>query len=84
MEMKSVFLHGELDEKLYIKVSEEFQSKTDLIYKLKIALYGLKSVSRTWNKIINNFLKEIGFKRFEGVCFIYVRKSFIKKLDYIL
>lgn len=54
MEMKNAFLHRELDEKLYIKVSKEFQSKTGLIYKLKIAFYGLKPAFRTWNKT-NNF-----------------------------
>jgi hypothetical protein len=44
MDLKIVFLHGDLEEEIYIKQPEVFivKDKKDLACKLKISLYGLK------------------------------------------
>ena len=44
MDVKTVFLHGDLDKKIYMEQPESFQvkSKEDYVRKLQKSLYGLK------------------------------------------
>ena len=44
MDMKIAFLHGDLEEEIYMKQPEGFiiRGKEELVYKLKKSLYGLK------------------------------------------
>lgn len=44
-------------------------------YKLKKALYNLKQALRSWNKRINGFLKEIGFKKSVSEPNVYLKKD---------
>jgi hypothetical protein len=46
MDVKTVFLYGDLDEEIYIEQPEESKNKIDRIYLLKKILYGLKQSSR--------------------------------------
>jgi hypothetical protein len=50
MDIKSVFLNGELEEEVYIEQPEGFQLSKNTYYvcKLKKALYGLKQAPRAW------------------------------------
>ncbi|GKV47061.1 hypothetical protein SLEP1_g53999 [Rubroshorea leprosula] len=65
LDVKSAFLHGDLDEQVfieqppgYVKVGNEHK-----VYKLKRALYGLKQAPRAWySRIEAYFLKE-GFQK---------------------
>ncbi|RDY07028.1 hypothetical protein CR513_08904, partial [Mucuna pruriens] len=54
LDVKSVFLHGELKEDIYVQQPNVFvkRDEEDKVYRLKKALYGLKQASRAWyNKI---------------------------------
>ena len=65
MEMKSVFLNGEIEEEeVYIKQPPDFVSpkKPNHVYKLHKALYGLKQAPRAWYKCLTKFLIEKGFE----------------------
>ena len=44
MDVKTTFLHGDLEEEIYMKKPEGFiiKGKEELVYKLKKCLYGLK------------------------------------------
>jgi len=44
MDVKTTFLHGDLEEEIYMKQLEVFgvKGKKELVYKLKKSLYGLK------------------------------------------
>jgi hypothetical protein len=50
MDVKTTFLHGDLEEEIYMKQPEGFvvKGKKELVYKLKKSLYGLKQSPRMW------------------------------------
>ena len=45
------------------------------VYKSKKALYGLKQAPRAWNKCINAFLVEVGFKKCVSEYGVYVKTN---------
>ena len=58
MDVKSFFLNGELEEKVYIEQLEGFQlsENADYVCKLKKALYGLKQTPRAWYSRLDKYL----------------------------
>ena len=65
MDVKSAFLNGPLEEEVYLQQPPGFETtwQEDKVLKLKKALYGLKQAPRAWNKRIDSFLTDSGFKR---------------------
>lgn len=65
MEVKKTFLHGGIDEYIYMKQIEGFTMKRDkeLVCKLKKTLYGLKQSPRMWYQKFNLYIWELGFVR---------------------
>lgn len=61
MDVKSVFLHGTIDEDIYVQQPQGYiiKGQEQKVYKLNKALYGLKQASRAWfSRIEGYFLKE--------------------------
>ena len=86
--MKTVFLHGDLEEDLYKIQPEGFivQGQENLVCKLRKSLYGLKQVPRQWYKKFDSFMHRIEFKRCEADHYCYVKSfdnSFIILLLYV-
>ena len=63
--MKTAFLHGELEEDIYIQHPEGFTAscKEDYVCLLKRSLYGLKQSPRQWYKTFDSFMVSHDFKR---------------------
>ena len=86
--MKTVFLHGDLEENIYMIQPKRFivQGQENLVYKLKKSLYGLKQAPRQWYKKFDSFMHRIGFKRCETNHCYYVKffgNSYIILLLYV-
>ncbi|KAJ9566256.1 hypothetical protein OSB04_002222 [Centaurea solstitialis] len=65
LDVKSAFLHGELQEQVYVHQPEGFVKKghEDSVYKVVKALYGLRQAPRTWNMKLDGILKDMKFQR---------------------
>jgi hypothetical protein len=65
MDVKTTFLHGDLEEEIYIKQPEGFvvKGKKELVCKLKKSLYGLKQSPRMWYQKFYTYILGLGFVR---------------------
>ncbi|KAL4573166.1 hypothetical protein LXL04_019963 [Taraxacum kok-saghyz] len=67
MDVKTAFLHGDLDEDIYMMQLEGFPAvgKENLVCKLKKSLYGLKQAPRQWYLRLDSFMRKSGYNRCE-------------------
>ena len=56
MDVKSAFLHGDIDEEIYMKHPEGYITDPSLVCKLNKSLYGLKQAPREWYSKMDAFL----------------------------
>jgi hypothetical protein len=65
MDVKTTFLNGVIEEKVYIEQPQRFEveDKKTHVCKLKKALYGLKKAHGDWYGRIDNFLTSLGFTK---------------------
>ena len=75
MDVKSAFLNGNLEEKVYIEQPDGFQLGDDsnMVCKLKKALYGLKQAPRAWYSRLDAYLQHLGYKKRVVDSNLYVR-----------
>jgi hypothetical protein len=64
MDVKSAFLNGYINELVYVEQPLDFEDdkKSNHVYKLRKALYGLKKAPRAWYERLRDFLLSKGFK----------------------
>ena len=76
LDVKTAFLHGELEEEIYIEQREGLKTKgkENLVCKLKKSLYGLKQAPRQWYKRFDSFMLEHGFRRLEANHCVYIKR----------
>ncbi|TYK02789.1 retrovirus-related Pol polyprotein from transposon TNT 1-94 [Cucumis melo var. makuwa] len=86
MDVTTTFLHGSLEEDLYMEQHKGFEAKgkTDLVCKLKKSLYGLKQSPRCWYKRFDVFINKIGFMRSLYDPLVYYKKLTDGSLIYLL
>lgn len=76
-DVKTAFLHGNLDEEIYVSQPEGFVLKgcENKVYRLKRSLYGLRQSPRCWNKTLHDVFLSLGFKQFGADPCVYSRGS---------
>jgi hypothetical protein len=75
MDVKSTFLHGDLQEEIYTKQPPGYvQNHSSLVCHLKKYFYGLKQASRAWYAKIENFLIYTRFSRCHYNPNVYTKK----------
>ncbi|KAL4032286.1 hypothetical protein IC575_005356 [Cucumis melo] len=64
MDVKTVFLNGDLEEEIYMTQSKGFKihGQENKVCKLRKSLYGLKQAPKQWYEKFNNTLINSGFK----------------------
>lgn len=62
-DVQSAYLHGELEEAVYMLQPDGFTNGTTQVCKLKKAIYGLKNAGRAWYEKLSQTLYNIGFER---------------------
>ena len=63
MDVKTTFLNGVIEEKVYIEQSKRFETheKKSHVCRLKKDLYGVKQAPRAWYARIDGYLQKMGF-----------------------
>lgn len=76
LDVKTAFLHGDLQEEIYMEQPEGFEEKgkEKLVCKLKKSLYGLKQAPRQWYHKFDSFMTSNGYKRTVADPCVYFRK----------
>ncbi|GJV14093.1 ribonuclease H-like domain, reverse transcriptase, RNA-dependent DNA polymerase [Tanacetum coccineum] len=77
LDVKSVFLHEDLKEEVYVTQPEGFiqQGNSRKVYKLTKALYGLRQAPRAWNMKLDQTLKSLDFKKCNLKQAVYTNRS---------
>ena len=89
LDVKTAFLHGELEETIYMVQPEGFriEGKEDHVCRLKKSLYGLKQSPRQWYKRFDRFMLSNGYSRSSYDSCVYHRilsdGSFVYLLLYV-
>lgn len=96
LDVKNVFLNGELKEEVYMCLPLRYTCSTNKIFHLRKALYGLKQAPQTWFAKFHSTIGKLGFsssgqdstlftrktKRGIVVLFLYVDDMIITRNDY--
>ena len=87
--MKTIFLHGDLEEEIYIDQPDglEVKGKEHMVYRLKKSLYGLKQAPRQWYYKFDFFMVNHGYIKIDADHYVYFRvlpdRKFIILLLYV-
>ena len=61
MDGKNSFLHGDLEEKIYMEKLQGYVKNSSLVCKLKNSLYNLKQAPRAWYEKMDSYLLSQNF-----------------------
>jgi hypothetical protein len=77
MDVKNAFLHGYLQEEVYMEQPPGYVDETqpNLVCRLKKVLYGLKQAPRAWSNKIGQYLVTNGFQTSNVDFSLYVKKT---------
>jgi hypothetical protein len=75
MDVNNVFLHGDLQEEMYMQQPPGYVDQThpNFVYRLKKALYDLKQAPRAWSDKIGQYLVTSGFQTSNAYFSLYVK-----------
>ena len=77
MDVKNVFLHGDLQEEVYMTQPQGYEDDAhpDFVCELRKALYGLKQAPKAWLDKIGLYVVTIEFYISNEKCSLYVKKT---------
>ena len=77
MDVKTTFIHGDLEEEIYMKQPEGFmlKGKKGLVCRLKKSLYGLKKSPRMWYQKFDTYIQGLGFTKSKEDHRVYFKSS---------
>ena len=75
LDVKTTFLHGELDEDIYMQQPKGFveKGKENLVCQRKKSLYGLKQAPHQWYKKFESFMLEHKFQKTRADHFVFAK-----------
>eukprot|EP00253_Pinus_taeda_P018841 PITA_18841 len=75
MDVKFVFLHGDLHKEIYMEQPHGFiQKYYSLVSRLNKSLYALKQAPQAWYAKMDSFLLDTGFSRYHSHNIVYTKK----------
>ena len=76
-DVKNAFLHGDLDEEIYMSIPPGFEGNktSDKVCKLKKALYGLKQSPRAWFSRFAKVMRDSGYRQSQGDHTLFFKHS---------
>ena len=76
MDVKTTFLHGDLNEEIYMKQLEGFtvKCKKEPVCKLNKSLYSLKETARIWYQKFDTYIQGLGFVRSKVDHYVYYKQ----------
>jgi hypothetical protein len=63
LDVKTAFINAGLDEEVYMYTHPAMNAPPNTMCRLLKSLYGLKQAPRNWNKLLNEFILSLGFRR---------------------
>ena len=84
MDVKVAFLHGDLEETIYMRQPKGF-AVDDRVCLLQKSLYGLKQSPRQWYKKFDDFLIKMEFKRcsYDSCVYVLHQENYLYLLMYL-
>jgi hypothetical protein len=70
-DVTNAFVNAEINEEIYMRMAPGYRT-TDMLYKLKMALFGLRQAPLLWQRHFTGTLERIGFKAVphESCCYL--------------
>jgi len=72
-DVDKAYLHGDLDEELYMRAPQGVEGYEGQVFRLRRSLYGLKQAGRAWNQKLDASLLALGYKQCVMDNCVYVR-----------
>lgn len=74
MDVKTAFLHGNLEEEIYMEIPKGVSHEDDQVWRLKKSIYGLKQSPRQWNARLHEVLTSSGLARCTADPCVYTKR----------
>ena len=84
LDLKTAFLHGKLEEIIYMDQPLGFVEGENKVCLLERSLYGLKESPRQWYKHFDEYILKIGFEGNKFHSCVYVKKVEDSVMIYLL